>query len=1129
MRDDRQGGTEYICDGNGMVGLGGQKIFNDDRPRDMLYGLYENKLAGFLDVNTRDLGKKVEMKLTPVCRVYGEIKSTDMNNMGRKLNGMEIVVGNYSVPYFSFSSQKEEFEFLLPEGAYLLEVYSGGTYSKHKDIKVAAGQKELEVNFDLRADRLQYLVGKDAPELQQIKGWINSEPIKLADLRDKTVLLDFWGTWCGPCVGWMPELMDLYEQYHDKGVVIIGIHDDSMNSVKELEKKIEELSKEYWNGRKIPFAVALDGGGYCKIEGSEFPVRGATTAAYGIPSWPTMVLIKKGKVVYAGGFNPFILGVPKKSGITAPVKATRPDPIDGATMRAGTDVKLNWQTGAGVSFHKVYFGTSKEDLSHLGDVNKPDELRPPDIKNAKYYWRVDEVMADGNIITGDVWSFDMMGKLVGWWKFDETEGNTAVDSSGNGNDGILVGNPVWRPQGGKIGGALEFSGKGDYVKIANKPAFDITNQITISAWVNITSVPQEWTGIVTKGDTAWRMSTSFAKNVFHFGVSSNDYLNGMTEVGTGEWHHVACVYDGKKMRIYVDGVIDASGWRTGPIATNDFPVCIGENIELTGRCWHGLIDDVRIYNYSLSENKIAAIAGLQVESKPPITIQVQTPDGRPISNETVFCVGADSNVILKGTTVESDGERLQTDAKGQLAVKLGKENLVFVIANDKGFGMAYSFDLVSNPRMVVQSWGRIEGIRTNRGQPLANQRLWLKMDEDLLGLSADVNRVYLSRCVQIKGEAMTDSQGRFVFEHVPPVGIILLESRKIPSRSSITLVPPIWVKPGKTMNVEIKTQGRTVIGRLKLAPGLAADINLASCHSGLMSDRQLLATFLLLTADSNAIFYGYLNPVWQCKKKWFRPGWYDDIKEPEMPKEFDTPEKRIKWWFDFYESDMGREWLKLLAERADFELHSDGTFIGDMVEPREKREKYRLDGFVERKGEKIARLDSATITIPPAKSRGDDKPFDMGEVVLKPSVNLKFGDAAPDFNVETLDGKLLKLSDFRGKYVLLDFWSMWCGPCVAEMPNLKKTYEEFGQDKRFVMISLSEDSDREIVKKFVESKDIRWTQVFIGKGSKGTVTVDYGVYSIPSIFLVGPDGKIMDDGLTGNEIKKAVSAALAKK
>ena len=201
-----------------------------------------------------------------------------------------------------------------------------------------------------------------------------------------------------------------------------------------------------------------------------------------------------------------------------------------------------------------------------------------------------------------------LGGLLGWWKLDEKEGTTAVDSSGNGNDGTLVGKPVWRPEGGKIGGAIELSGKGDYVKIANESAFDITSQITISTWVNIISVPQEWTGIVTKGDGAWRMSTSFANNVFHFGVSREDYLNGNVAVGSGLWHHVACVYDGSKMSIYVDGKRDASRPRTGPIATNDFPVCIGGNIELTGHCWNGLIDDVRVYNYALSENEIAALA-----------------------------------------------------------------------------------------------------------------------------------------------------------------------------------------------------------------------------------------------------------------------------------------------------------------------------------------------------------------------------------------------------------------------------------------------------------------------------------------------------------------------------------------
>jgi thiol-disulfide isomerase/thioredoxin len=319
--DGRQNGKEYICDGNGLVDLAEKEIFKYEWQKGehyigtVLYGLYNDKLAGFAVVKGNDLGKEVELKLTPVCRVHGRIKSADLNNLGQKVEWTNVYVtyfynGCIYNQSLSCSSRQGMFEFLLPNNEYQLYAYGTRLYEKEKDIKVRFWQKEKKIDFDLPADRLAYLIGKQAPELQQIKGWINSKPIKLADLRGKVVLLDFWGTWCGPCVQVIPELIDLHEKYQDKGLVIIGIHTDSMNSVEDLEKEINKLSKERWDDRKIPFAIALDGGGKCKIERTKLTSNGATTAAYGIQGWPTIVLIdKQNKVVdqYDPGANTELL------------------------------------------------------------------------------------------------------------------------------------------------------------------------------------------------------------------------------------------------------------------------------------------------------------------------------------------------------------------------------------------------------------------------------------------------------------------------------------------------------------------------------------------------------------------------------------------------------------------------------------------------------------------------------------------------------------------------------------------------------------------------------------------------------------------------------------------------------
>jgi peroxiredoxin len=116
---------------------------------------------------------------------------------------------------------------------------------------------------------------------------------------------------------------------------------------------------------------------------------------------------------------------------------------------------------------------------------------------------------------------------------------------------------------------------------------------------------------------------------------------------------------------------------------------------------------------------------------------------------------------------------------------------------------------------------------------------------------------------------------------------------------------------------------------------------------------------------------------------------------------------------------------------------------------------------------------------------------------------------APSFAAKTLDGKDIKLEDYRGKVVMLYFWATWCKPCVAGSPKLKKGYKDlkasFGDD--FEMISLSMDDYEQSVRQHVNKHKLTWPQVRIGHYSK--IASDYGVEGAPQYFLIGTDGKIL--------------------
>ena len=155
--------------------------------------------------------------------------------------------------------------------------------------------------------------------------------------------------------------------------------------------------------------------------------------------------------------------------------------------------------------------------------------------------------------------------------------------------------------------------------------------------------------------------------------------------------------------------------------------------------------------------------------------------------------------------------------------------------------------------------------------------------------------------------------------------------------------------------------------------------------------------------------------------------------------------------------------------------------------------------------------------------------LDVGALKVVRKMNLKAGDVAPDFTVKALDGKELKLADQRGKFVLLHFWAIGADPGMTDLSSLKKVYEQFGQDARFVMIGLSLDQDAKAPAEYVKQNGMSWLQGFLGDWNAAQQWMaPYGVQNVPAIFLIGPDGKLIAKGLRGEQILSTVQNELAK-
>ena len=138
---------------------------------------------------------------------------------------------------------------------------------------------------------------------------------------------------------------------------------------------------------------------------------------------------------------------------------------------------------------------------------------------------------------------------------------------------------------------------------------------------------------------------------------------------------------------------------------------------------------------------------------------------------------------------------------------------------------------------------------------------------------------------------------------------------------------------------------------------------------------------------------------------------------------------------------------------------------------------------------------------------------------------VQVGHPAPGFAQADTAGLSVKLADYKGKYVLLEFWASWCAPCRAESPNVLKAYDKF-HAKGFTVLSVSLDSDKDKWLQAIHKDGLQWQQISDLKGWKNEVAALYGIHAVPANFLIDPSGKIVAENLRGEALQEKLGQLL---
>lgn len=497
---------------------------------------------------------------------------------------------------------------------------------------------------------------------------------------------------------------------------------------------------------------------------------------------------------------------------------------------------------------------------------------------------------------------------------------------------------------------------------------------------------------------------------------------------------------------------------------------------------------------------------------------VLTPDGSPAAGRTVYLSGSRDLLVLEGTnltprTLSSRLRSAKTDSAGRFSFAPSLDDFGVMVVDDAGFAEVRVEALKASPQVRLQPWARVEGTLKIGSQPGSSQMVRL--------VSAFAEFAYYPRPMppcSISASNKTDAEGRFVFPRVPPTDVKLAYVPQAGKAGSdevpITQITNITLKPGETRDVTIGGQGRPVVGRVvlknydkalwwpdevswlsSLSPEPPDCPNFQATDSQYHLERRAAAN----QAEADAARSHYIAA-------------YDRVAR-QLCAYYNTPAGRAYWF-------SRRSFVLQFAQDGSFRAEDVPAGKYDLTI--DLRELDTQAGAL--RAPRIA-LHREQIEVPDSPGGRSDTPLDLG--VIKIGAPLIQGALAPDFQVSTVDDKTIKLSDYRGKYVLLDFWAAGNTQSVQAMPDLKETFASYKDNPAFAMIGLDMDPDISAARDFSVRHRMGWTQGYLGRGDKAELADRFGAESLPYIILLDKRGRVAAAGLQGGNIKSAVDAALA--